>query len=334
MAGESARRVFEQERARRRVRFRKVWPWLLVGVMLAFAVGWVAPSVVLSWMRTLAEPTGMRADPSSPFTTAHWPYSAMSALVCTAYVGSILLAPSRREAAWRKGWEGEKIVGDALDALGRDGRCHALHDRTIPGSRANIDHLIVTPAGVFTVDAKRYAGRLQVRGRGREIWVNGRNRSKIIEQAYRQVRAVETVLAHAGLSDVPVRPVLCFVGTRLPGRARTRRADGVALLSPRELRVLLPREEVHDGVRRAAIVAALDAGLVPAAPGDVDTDGTRREPRPTSSNAASAPATQCGRCGQSMVLRTRRSDGGRFLGCSAFPRCRYTATLDAGPPSG
>ena len=30
----------------------------------------------------------------------------------------------------------------------------------------------------------------------------------------------------------------------------------------------------------------------------------------------------CPKCGAPMVLRTRKSDGGSFWGCSAYPRCR------------
>jgi hypothetical protein len=34
-----------------------------------------------------------------------------------------------------------------------------LHDRRIPGTRANIDHLAVTPTGVYVIDTKKYQGR-------------------------------------------------------------------------------------------------------------------------------------------------------------------------------
>jgi len=35
----------------------------------------------------------------------------------------------------------------------------ALHDRKVPGTRANIDHLVITPWDVWTIDAKRYVGK-------------------------------------------------------------------------------------------------------------------------------------------------------------------------------
>ncbi len=37
-----------------------------------------------------------------------------------------------------------------------------LHDRRIPGSRANIDHIAIATSGVWVIDAKRYKGKVQV----------------------------------------------------------------------------------------------------------------------------------------------------------------------------
>ena len=37
---------------------------------------------------------------------------------------------------------------------------------------------------------------------------------------------------------------------------------------------------------------------------------------------ANANAPACPRCGQTMVLRTKRKDGSRFWGCPKFPACR------------
>lgn len=41
-----------------------------------------------------------------------------------------------------------------------------LHDRRVPDTRGNIDHIIVAPAGVFVVDAKNHKGKIGIRDRG------------------------------------------------------------------------------------------------------------------------------------------------------------------------
>jgi hypothetical protein len=143
-----------------------------------------------------------------------------------------MILPQQRELAWRKGAEGERVVGLALDALGPTSI--ALHDLLVPGSRANIDHIVVGPSGVWTVDAKHYRGRLETRRRDAELWVGGRNRSKLLDQADQQRAVVHRCLVAAGLGSVPVRPALCFVGAEWP-LLRPSSARGVALLSPRRL---------------------------------------------------------------------------------------------------
>jgi len=49
-------------------------------------------------------------------------------------------------------------------------RLWILHDRRIPGSRANIDHIVVAPSGVWIIDAKRYSDQL-VQRRGKDLYV-------------------------------------------------------------------------------------------------------------------------------------------------------------------
>ena len=62
--------------------------------------------------------------------------------------------------AWAVGARGEEKLAEALDGFS------VLHDRRVPGTRGNIDHIVVAPAGVFVVDAKRYEGRIEIRNHG------------------------------------------------------------------------------------------------------------------------------------------------------------------------
>jgi hypothetical protein len=58
-----------------------------------------------------------------------------------------------------------------------------LHDRRIPGTRANIDHLVVAATGVWIVDAKSYRGKVEQRDVGgwfttdKRLFAGGRDRS-------------------------------------------------------------------------------------------------------------------------------------------------------------
>jgi hypothetical protein len=55
----------------------------------------------------------------------------------------------------------ERLGGRLIELAGESLR--VLHDRRIPGSRANIDHLAVTPTGIWVIDAKKYKGRPQLK---------------------------------------------------------------------------------------------------------------------------------------------------------------------------
>ena len=76
--------------------------------------------------------------------------------------------PSPDAVAWRRGAAGERRTARLLDPLERHGWA-VLHDLALPGSRANIDHLVIGPGGVLVIDSKQYRGRLQLESSGR-LW--------------------------------------------------------------------------------------------------------------------------------------------------------------------
>jgi hypothetical protein len=119
-------------------------------------------------------------------------------------------------ASWGKGAEGESWLASYI-AREVGERVIALHDRLIPGTRGNIDHIFVAPTGVWIVDAKAYKGNLTQREIGplwrreNEIVVRGRNQTKLAAGVVHQVDAVIAALrsdeSHHGTD---VHAVLCF----------------------------------------------------------------------------------------------------------------------------
>ncbi len=120
--------------------------------------------------------------------------------------GLILAVTSepQSENAWKVGAVGEEAVAKALNSLVGDG-VHVLHDRRIPKSKANIDHIVVSSAGVMIVDAKNYRGKIEVTRSS--LRVAGRNQIKLIDSLERQCKLVQACLG----DDIPVNGSLCFV---------------------------------------------------------------------------------------------------------------------------
>jgi hypothetical protein len=121
--------------------------------------------------------------------------------------------------AWDIGAKGERRVAKVLD------RCtgvRVLHDVGVPGSSANIDHIVIGPGGVFVVDAKLYK-RARV---GRRVFpgplapveqlvVGGRDKTDMVRDIHAQAGIVYQ-RAGPELADTwaGVHTILCFVGTR------------------------------------------------------------------------------------------------------------------------
>jgi hypothetical protein len=142
-------------------------------------------------------------------------------------IGGFLLALTddpQSTRAWASGAVGEERLGQRLDGLVERG-ARVLHDRRIPGSHANIDHIVISEAGVYVIDAKRYKGqrpRLRVEGglfrpRVEKLLVGSRDRTSLVDGVTGQVARVRDALTGTSATGaIPVRGVLCFVEADWP----------------------------------------------------------------------------------------------------------------------
>lgn len=148
-----------------------------------------------------------QVQPSTPGAGAHAEYERRRRSRLKRDPGS---AAPAHETSWLIGARGEALLGERLNDDARlVGGVAILHDVALPGKRANIDHLVIGPAGVTVIDAKAWTGDLWV---GRKVIGRGRRgRRAPIDGMQRQVNRVCTVLATHGRDDVPVEGALCFV---------------------------------------------------------------------------------------------------------------------------
>src|SRR5947209_4421219 len=72
-----------------------------------------------------------------------------------------LLGVHTDERAWRVGAKGEQLVGRELAKLASP-PWYVFHDIPIGGRGANVDHLVIGPGGVFSVNAKNLTGKVWV----------------------------------------------------------------------------------------------------------------------------------------------------------------------------
>ncbi|WP_235835772.1 nuclease-related domain-containing protein [Arthrobacter terricola] len=112
-----------------------------------------------------------------------------------------------------------------------------LHDRRIPGSKANIDHIAITPGGVWVIDAKRYKGRPELKIEGgilrprlEKLLVGRRDCTKLVDGVLKQVDVVRDLIG-----DVPVTGAMCFIDADWPLIGGAFSTRGVQVLWPKRL---------------------------------------------------------------------------------------------------
>jgi len=181
-------------------------------------------------------------------------------------IGGVVLALSdepQSTRAWAIGARGEEKLAKALDGFS------VLHDRRVPGTKGNIDHIVIAPAGVFVVDAKHYEGRIEIRNHGRflrpdeRLHVGRRDCSALADKMGWQVAAVEAALQTAGVEPVPpITPVLCFIDGDWPLISPPDVFRGVRLEGPKSLRRRLDGD-LLDGTAIAHLARILATALPP-----------------------------------------------------------------------
>jgi hypothetical protein len=173
---------------------------------------------------------------------------ALGVLVALAAGWGLRFRPSPDARAWRRGAVGERRTARLLAGLERHGWA-VLHDLAVAGSRANLDHLVIGPAGVFVIDSKQYCGRLRLDPSGR-LW-HGRY------PLAPTLRAVSFEADQAALvltdPDVVVVPIVAVHGAQVPwGKVVM---DGVPVVAARRLPSMLRQLPTVLGPERVAGLA-------------------------------------------------------------------------------
>lgn len=175
-------------------------------------------------------------------------------------LASFVVWPRDDPGRWERGAVGEAATASCLERL-PSRRWFVLHDLAVPGSRANIDHLVIGPTGVWVIDSKAYRARLRAR-RGR-LWAGSQ------EVATDAVRWEAQVVS--GVLGERARPLVAVHGRGL--RRRGRLSAGVrvvpaAALVTRLRRHRLLRPALSAG-RARQLAELARAGLRARSAGDV-----------------------------------------------------------------
>jgi Nuclease-related domain len=131
-----------------------------------------------------------------------------------------------------------------------------FHDLAVPGSRANVDHLVIGPTGVFVIDSKQWTGSVQ-QGADGLAWHNHYRLDRTLETARWEAATVSRVLGTRAAA------LLCVHGAQVHGGGL--HAQGVAIVPAPLLRSALGYDRVLSDADVALLATTAWSSLRPAA---------------------------------------------------------------------
>jgi len=231
----------------------------------------------------------------------------------------ILHGPS---IAASRGKTGEKKTLRKLKRSLSSATYRQFHDLIIPSSNGTtqIDHLVISPYGIFIIESKYRTGWIYGSADQRQ-WTQTVYRNKYsfqnpLRQTYRQKKVLAEFL---GVSESKIYTVIHFTGNC---RFKTTMPRNVLNSDPanyiqRFNSVVLSQKSILD----------VEASIS----NHVATSQLKNRHHIKSLKDRHSSDTICPRCGSTLVVRTTktgRNAGSNFLGCRAYPKCRFTKPIN------
>jgi len=244
-------------------------------------------------------------------------------LMVLAIIGFVWLIPLMRKkiVSLFRGWIGEKKTTLYLWLLLNGKVYRRFHDIIIPAKNGTtqIDHLLVSPYGLFIVETKNRKGWI-FGSKDQKKWTqslygNSYSFQNPVRQTFRQKKIISEFL---GIKESTVHTVIYFVGhcafkTELPDNVlRSRLSRYIKQFKER----ILPPEEI-DRIFRELETFISESSLT-----------TRDHIRSLQKRHNST--TVCPKCGSKLVERTAKQGtnaGTTFIGCENYPSCRFTRDI-------
>ena len=131
-----------------------------------------------------------------------------------------------------------------------------LHDLAVPGSPANLDHLVIGPSGVFVIDSKQWTGSIH-QGIDGLVWRNYYRLDRTLDIVRWEAETVGRVLGTRAAA------LVCVHGAHVQGGGL--HAQGVAIVPAHLLRGALGDDRVLSDADVRVLATTACTRLRPAA---------------------------------------------------------------------
>lgn len=221
-----------------------------------------------------------------------------------------------------KGIEGEVTVGSILKKLDKD-KYSVINNVMLRGKygTSQIDHVVVSIYGIFVIETKNYSGTINGKENS-DKWVQSLNGKKFeFQNPIKQNNSHVMVLSHLLNLDANLFiPIVVFMP-----RAELNVKVNSQVIYAHNLKKTIKRYITKTITsNQVSLISESIENL------NIDSYRMRRKhaeniSKKNNDNYKKIPEKICPCCGNSLVKR--RGPYGVFMGCSNYPRCKYTSEL-------
>lgn len=217
-----------------------------------------------------------------------------------------------------RGWLGEKKTSFRMAFSLNKAVYRRFHNVIVPTANGTtqIDHLLVSPFGLFVIETKNINGWIFGSEKEpkwtRTLYGKKSTFQNPLHQNYRHTKCLAEYLT---LDAKVIHSVVFFVGD-------------CSFKTPMPPNVLKSRLRSHIRSYRSRLLSDSDIERIIGAIEKLKADRSlTHRVHMRSLRKRHSSTTVCPRCGSRLVERTARKGpqaGSKFLGCTGYPRCRYT----------
>ncbi len=246
----------------------------------------------------------------SNFTNEFLKYYLTNPIILTILISSIILVIFYKQII---GWLGEHWTREAISKLPKN-RYRIINNLliSVDGLTHQIDHVIISSFGIFSIETKQYNGYI-TGSKYDKYWVRHAGQNKYyyinpIRQNYGHCKALASLL---NLDDSKIYNIVC-----IPSNAKlkvehdgelTRYNTIVDKIMSYNKEVINNSDELYDKLIKYNIK---------------DKKTKKRHIENIKNNVEKKDISKCPKCGG--VLIERKGKYGKFIGCSNYPECRFT----------
>ena len=234
----------------------------------------------------------------------------------------------RRNYAFLKGKAGERQVSNTLQKL--NPRYYTIlndiYIRIDKGKTSQIDHLVISPKGIFVIETKNYTGWILGNEQNQQ-WtqVIYKNKEKFYNPIWQNFGHIKAVKDFLGVSDIPFYSIIVFNNQAT-----------LKFKEPFKKAIVINRHDLNSAIQKTTITTFIPSYELNNIRKKLSTlvHSNKKEHKKMAKQHTiqvknelllkkqKVKKGECPRCGNQLVIRQGKH--GSFKGCSNYPKCRYT----------